>query len=729
MLRPLNAVNEDRLPSVSRPLQALAAVLLVLILIGSARQLYLLRDAVMTNTERQISRLDMVFAEQTGRAIESIDLLLRNAIETLEDPHGPTDPPAFDELLRRRLAGLRQATEIILADANGQVIHASGSMAAGTVPPQGMALLRSYQAGKSGLLISEPFRTRDGGWTALLGRPMPGPNGLAGIALGAVNLAYFEEFYQAVDLTENGAISLHQRDGTLLARFPHVDAAIGTSFADAPPFKDVLATQQAGTVVMDSPVDGGTRVTAVRALRAYPLAVMVSVDQGQLLASWWQEVWFRIFVAVVVGTLTVGMLLRLSQRSRQVEQLVTSARATAVAAERSNRQLREQMNERQRAEAALRQAQRMEAIGQLTGGVAHDFNNLLTVLLGNLDMIDRARDLPASVQQRLAAASAAARRGATLTGHLLAFARRQPLQPQTVDLNVVANGMHYLLDSALGGRVSVTLRLEEALWPAVADPTQIELVILNLAINGRDAMPDGGTLSIRTANRLLDEPTEPEEPPAGAYVMVSVQDTGTGMTPEVRARVFEAFFTTKAPGAGSGLGLSQVINTARQTGGGVRIESALGKGTTVSVFLPRATGPAEQQVAPQFGEPTHGRSATVLLVDDDEAVRVVTGAMLKDLGYAVHEAASGVVALRVLETNMPVDLLMTDLAMPFMTGAQLAQAARARRPGLPVVFISGYADPEGLTGAVSMHRLVRKPFRPGELRQEIEAALGGAAVN
>jgi CheY-like chemotaxis protein len=316
-----------------------------------------------------------------------------------------------------------------------------------------------------------------------------------------------------------------------------------------------------------------------------------------------------------------------------------------------------------------------------------------------------------------------------LTGHLLAFARRQPLQPQAVDLNVIAKGMHYLLDSALGGRVSVTLQLEDALWPAMADPTQIELVILNLAINGRDAMPDGGTLSIRTANRLLGDPMEPEEPQTGAYVMVSVQDTGTGMTPEVRERVFEPFFTTKAPGAGSGLGLSQVIGTARQAGGGVRIDTTPGQGTTISVFLPRAIAPAEQQATPQFGEPSHGRTATVLLVDDDEAVRAVTGAMLKDLGYEVHEAASGAIALRLLETDTPVDLLMTDLAMPFMTGAQLAQAARARRSGLPVVFISGYADAEGLTGAVPMHRLVRKPFRPGELREEIEAALGGVKVD
>ena len=386
------------------------------------------------------------------------------------------------------------------------------------------------------------------------------------------------------------------------------------------------------------------------------------------------------------------------------------------------------MAERERAEAALRQAQRMEAIGQLTGGIAHDFNNLLTVLIGNIDMLERGGNSARSTPERLAAMRAAALRGATLTGHLLAFARRQPLLPRAVDLNALVAGMHDLLDSAMGGRVQVSLELAGSLWPAMVDPTKIELVILNLAINARDAMEHGGAVTIATANRLLGAPAESEEPAPGRYVMVSVSDTGTGMAPEVRARVFEPFFTTKPAGAGSGLGLSQVVGTARQSGGGVRIDTAPAKGTVVSVFLPQASVAAEPIAGSSSGLPAGGHSARILLVDDNDAVRDVTGALLRELGYEVAEAASGTAALRILEGDPRIDLLLTDLAMPFMNGAQLAQAARAWRPWLPVVFISGYADPEGLAGSVSPHRLVRKPFRPTELRDEIEAALGALAV-
>ena len=717
-----------RLPSVSRSLQALAGLLLLIITVASIHQVSTVRHAVVADTERQMARLDMVFAEQTGRAVESVDLLLVNAIETLQDPHSPTDPAAFNELLGRRVAGLRQVSEIIIATADGSVLHASSQPPPAALPAQGQALLEQYRAGATGLLISTPYRTSQGAWTALLSRPIHGPNGLAGIALGALNLAYFEDFYRSVDLTENGAIILHRRDGTVLARFPHVDAAIGTSFADLPPFKEVLAKQQAGTLLMESPIDGSIRVTAIRALKAFPLAVMVSVDQGTLLAGWRQQAWLFALAAILVSLLSVGLLLRLSQRSRQVERLLGETHSAAATAEDANRQLREQMAERERAEAALRQAQRMEAIGQLTGGVAHDFNNLLTVLLGNIDIIERSLDGSDTTRDRLGAMRAAAQRGATLTGHLLAFARRQPLVPRAVDLNAMVTGMRDLLDSALGGRVRVTLRFEKALWAALVDPTQIELMILNLAINARDAMSGSGTLVIETSNRLMGPPEQPEEPAAGAYVMVSVQDSGTGMTPEVRARVFEPFFTTKPPGVGSGLGLSQVVGTARQSGGGVRIDTAVGRGTTVSVFLPRAPGPAERLAGTVIAAPGQGRAATVLLVDDDEAVRGVTSAVLRDLGYAVHEAASGAVALRLLESGSPIDLLLTDLAMPFMTGAQLAQAALARRPMLPVVFISGYADPEGLAGSLPLHRLVRKPFRPDELREQIEGALGGLEV-
>jgi CheY-like chemotaxis protein len=291
-----------------------------------------------------------------------------------------------------------------------------------------------------------------------------------------------------------------------------------------------------------------------------------------------------------------------------------------------------------------------------------------------------------------------------------------------VDLNAVVEGMQDLLDSALGSKVRLALRPAADLWPAMVDQTQIELVILNLVINARDAMPDGGVVTVETRNQPAAEPKQSDEKETGAYVVVVVRDTGTGMTPEVKAKAFEPFFTTKAPGAGSGLGLSQVFGTARQSGGEVQIDTELGQGTAVSVLLPRATpaGPEEPVADSQEGQ---GSGATVLLVDDDEPVRTVTAAMLRDLGYSVREAAGGAEALDALSNDIGVDVLLTDLAMPEMNGAQLAKAAQARQPELAVVFLSGYADTDSFARGAVMRHLVRKPFRPGELRQQIEAAL------
>ena len=289
---------------------------------------------------------------------------------------------------------------------------------------------------KVGLRFSTPFRGANGKWTALLTRGITDANGgVTGIAVASLNLAYFEEFYRAVELSENGSIILHLRDGTVLARYPHVDAAIGTSFADTPPFKDVLSHDIAGTLLMESPIDGSIRVTAIRALHAFPLAVMVSVEQGKLLADWRKQAWSFVIAAIVGSAAIVGLLLLLARRSGQVEQLVAEFRSAKDAAEREHQAALEQIAERERAEAALRQAQRIEAVGQLTGGVAHDFNNLLTVLIGNIDLIQSAAGLEPRMRARLAAMRAAAERGATLTGHLLAFARRQPLLPRPVDLN------------------------------------------------------------------------------------------------------------------------------------------------------------------------------------------------------------------------------------------------------------------------------------------------------
>ena len=388
----------------------------------------------------------------------------------------------------------------------------------------------------------------------------------------------------------------------------------------------------------------------------------------------------------------------------------------------ANRQLAGQIAERERVEGVLRQAQRLEAVGQLTSGVAHDFNNLLTVVLGNVHQIQRTPDHPRT-GQRLQMIAQAAERGAQLTAQMLAFSRRQRLEPRAVDLNDTVRGMRDLLQSTMGGSVRIETLLQPDLWPAMIDPTQIELVILNLAINARDAMEVGGAVMIETANVALGPPARAEEPQAGDYVMVAVSDNGPGMTADILAKVFEPFFTTKDVGKGSGLGLSQVFGLAKQSGGGVRIDSAPGEGASVKVFLPRASdAPLERTVDERGPLPPSTRDFKVLVVDDDNAVREVTAAILHDLGYGVVEAGSGGAALDVLDREPQIDLMLLDFAMPGMNGAEVAREVQARRPGLPVVFVTGYADIDELASAGGSG-IVRKPFVQADLADKLRAVL------
>ncbi|HZD88972.1 MAG TPA: response regulator [Pseudolabrys sp.] len=413
--------------------------------------------------------------------------------------------------------------------------------------------------------------------------------------------------------------------------------------------------------------------------------------------------------------------------NENLESLVEERTAELAAA---NRQLLAQIEERERMEMTMRQMQRLEAVGQLTSGVAHDFNNLLTVVLGNIRFLDRALNdakIDGNATRRLGYMRAAAERGAKLTDQLLAFSRRQRLEPKVIDLNGTISGMRDLLQSTIGGSFEIDLDLAPGLWPALVDPTQLELAVLNLAINGRDAMQIGGALRVSTRNMSLGPASRPEEPSAGDYVEICVADTGTGMSDDVRAKVFEPFFTTKEVGKGSGLGLSQVLGFAKQSGGGMRIVSKEGEGTAVCIFLPRAEArtndPTAEAAAPQA--PTHP-GARVLLVDDDNAVRDVTAAMLRDIGYAVLEAGSGGAALELLDRRQDIDVVLIDIAMPGMSGAELARRVRIIRPGLPILFVTGFAE-RGMLDGVGDAQIVGKPFLTSELADKVRLALAAGA--
>ncbi len=383
------------------------------------------------------------------------------------------------------------------------------------------------------------------------------------------------------------------------------------------------------------------------------------------------------------------------------------------------------LTEMRRTEAQLRQAQKMDSMGQLTGGIAHDFNNMLTAVIGNLELA-QSRIAEPSVRRRVEIAMRAAQRGGELTRQLLAFARRQRLVPQPIDVNAVLRGLGELLQRTLGGVIEVQSRLAAGLWPAFADATQVEHAVLNLALNARDAMPEGGRLLVETANVAVTA-GEVAELAAGDYVRITVADTGTGMAPDVLERAMEPFFTTKAPGKGTGLGLAQVYGLVRQLGGGVRLHSVPGEGTTAELFLPRAGEIATAALAgAPVATPAAAGGRNVLLVDDEPDVREIAADLLSDAGYQVRAAAGAAEALALLATA-PADVLVLDLAMPGISGAELARQVRALHPGLPVLFLTGHADrlPDASVP------VLRKPYSRAALLEAVARAIasGSAAAD
>jgi PAS domain S-box-containing protein len=423
-------------------------------------------------------------------------------------------------------------------------------------------------------------------------------------------------------------------------------------------------------------------------------------------------------VSVSITVRDVTARKRVEEQLRELNQTLEQRVARAIA-------------EREAAEQALRQAQKMEAIGQLTGGIAHDFNNMLAIIVGSLDLLSRrigATDPRA--RRYLDAATEGARRAATLTQRLLAFARQQPLNPKPIDVNQLVAGMSELVRRSIGSDVRLETVLAGGLWQSFADPNQLESALLNLAVNARDAMRDGGRLTIETQNAHLDARYAAGHigVQVGQYVLVAVTDTGTGMPPEVLEKVFDPFFTTKEVGKGTGLGLSQVYGFVKQSGGHIKIYSELGQGTTVKIYLPRllnaATESSTDKAEPHLlalGE----YNEIVLVVEDEPAVRQFSADALTELGYRVLEADSAEAALRLLDAHPDIALLFTDIVMPEVNGRKLADEARRLRPNLKVLFTTGYTRNAIVHNGVLDPdvELISKPFTIDELAAKVREML------
>jgi len=457
--------------------------------------------------------------------------------------------------------------------------------------------------------------------------------------------------------------------------------------------RENLAIYQAGQAVPAARLEAGRRymdsardiVLQMKREEERLLAIRIAHVQNQTLLV-------RLgFLLSTVAALALGTFALVDAR-RRLREAMTAAEALQAA----NARLEAEAASREAAEAQVRQFQKMQAIGQLTGGIAHDFNNMLAIVIGSLDLAKRrlVKDIvraEACIDSALEGAS----RAAQLTSRLLAFSRQQPLEPRVLDVNKLVGGMSELLRRTIGENLRVETVLAGGLWRTFADPAQLENAIVNLCVNARDAMPDGGRLTIETSNAHLDDAyaaSHPEVEP-GQYVMISVTDTGTGMPPEVIERAFDPFYTTKGVGRGTGLGLSQVHGFVKQSQGHVKIYSEPGVGTTIKIYLPRNTGELEAgegQTRP-VGELPHGSADEIILVvEDDERVRHFSVDALRELGYTVVQASDAAQALTVLTLQPRVDLLFTDVIMPDLDGRRLADKARAERPGLKVLYTTGY---------------------------------------
>ncbi len=549
-----------------------------------------------------------------------------------------------------------------------------------------------------------------------LARRRNSPEEPGGVIFASISPDYFIRFYHTITRGED-AVTMARADGAVLAREPAVITGAEV-LSPRSGFMQGIASAQQGIYRTVSELDRVERIHAYQRVGSYPVYVSYGFSLRAVAREW-------------RGNLTTfGMVTALASLALVV--LSTLALRRARHEQRIFAEYQAEVKRREDAEARLRQSQKMEAVGQLTGGVAHDFNNLLTVVTGSLDMLQRRMDGGNARDLRLVTnAIEGAQRAAALTHRLLAFSRQQPLEPKPVDTNKLVAGTSELLRRTLGEAIAIETVLAGGLWKTHADPNQLESAILNLAVNARDATPNGGKLTIETANAALDEAyaATREEVRPGQYVMISVSDTGTGMPPEVAQRVFEPFFTTKPVGKGTGLGLSQVYGFMKQSSGHVALYSEPGQGTTVKLYLPRYRG-SEELVSvadDRHDAPTRSLNGeTILVVEDDEMVRRFTVEALSEAGYRVLEAADGPGGLTLLDRNLDTVLLFTDvvLAGP-LNGRRLADEALHRRPDLKVVFTTGYTR-----NAIIHHgrldegvNFLGKPFTAQSLCEKVRAAL------
>lgn len=659
------------------------------------------RSSTMEEAGQRAERTLLILHLQAQNVFETYDLMMDRIADRVRERSWEELRTAEDvHVLLKDLARAHpQIGTALLFDAEGTAQASSVNFPTTPVNVADRDYWRAFQAGHRGTFIGETVRGRTTGNLSFnVARPLfDGQGALRGAIVLAAYPSYFAQIYERTLPGLNYSAGLVREDGIFLIR----DAETRTSNEQPRASANFMRARERapeGRFVSASTVDGIERIVAYKKLPKHPIYVIYALSTEAVLAGWRRQMrsYALIIVPVAAGLVAMtAFALMLTRREQSAA-----------------RQLREEMSLRSEAEQKLRDAQKMEALGQLTGGIAHDFNNLLTVVMGNLDLLKRARE--DRRPRLLANALHAVEQGRKLTSQLLTFGRRATLHPEVVDLHALVSSMPDMLQQSLRGDIHLRLDLHSGLWPVVVDKNQFQIALINLAANARDAMPKGGELSIQVRNAVHGD---------RETVLVALSDTGVGIPSEALSRVFEPFFTTKPVGKGTGLGLAQVYGFARQSGGSVDIQSEEGRGTTVTLSLPRAqpttTRATENESRGPLGR--SGRPLNILLVEDNDQVAEVVADLLVEDGHHVTHASNAPKALSLLETSADAfDVILSDLVMPGdLNGLDLARTVRQRWPRLSVLLATGYsefasdAEQEGFA-------LLRKPYQPEALAEALQ---------
>jgi two-component system, NtrC family, sensor kinase len=669
-------------------------------------------------TDERLTRSLDVEQEEAQRTFQLVDLAL-NSVKDLVANMSAADirdnQQHLHQLLQKLDAQIPLIQSIWIYDPEGRPLVTSWVLPA---PDESFAdrdFIRAHTAGEAGTYYGQVYESRFGAQPFFtVSQRIMHDDTFVGVLEISVLPSNLFQFFATLAYAQGQQFALIRDDGLFLARYPMAPPEAPTRLNEQSGFRRTVGSTPAGGLYTTvSAIDHVERRFAARHLQGTPLYVTTGFATSAIRDEWLWGIAAHLIYGIPVTLFLFISLFAVLLRTQR---------------------LYAEINRRAAAEDALRQSQKLDAIGHLTGGVAHDFNNLLTIIIGNLEAAQRQLDrwtdgAQVKLSRRLESAMHGAERAATLTKRLLAFSRQQPLNPALLDVNRVLNGLSDFLRRALGEDVSLEIVGSGGIWPVEADAAELEAAILNLAVNARDAMREGGKLTIEASNSYLDDSycRRHADVRPGQYVQIAVTDTGSGMSKDVIDRAFEPFFTTKESGQGTGLGLSQVYGFVKQSGGHVKIYSEAGEGTTVKIYLPRFFGKASaaEQAA---GAPSRSRSGeSVLVVEDDDDVRTYVVETLAALGYQVLEAAEADSALRLLDEDPCVQLLLTDVVMPGLNGRKLAEEARLRRPDLKILYMTGYSR-----NAI-MHQgrldtgvdLLQKPITSEQLAAAVRKALEG----